>query len=110
MTVQNEVSQDRIGVASSFNTLSRTLGQTLMISVFGIVMNKSMADGVISHPHTNMNLMDQLINPQTAQKLSSEILPSLREILYNSIHNVLVVALLLVVAAFIVNCFDRKKN
>lgn len=110
VTVQNEVSQDRIGVASSFNTLSRTLGQTLMISVFGIVMNKSMADGVISHPHTNMNLMDQLINPQTAQKLSSEILPSLREILYNSIHNVLVVALLLVVAAFIVNCFDRKKN
>ncbi|WP_078775230.1 MDR family MFS transporter, partial [Fructilactobacillus lindneri] len=33
VTVQNEVSKDRIGVASSFNTLSRTLGQTLMISV-----------------------------------------------------------------------------
>ncbi|WP_429970782.1 MDR family MFS transporter [Fructilactobacillus sp. Tb1] len=110
VTVQNEVSKDRIGVASSFNTLSRTLGQTLMISVFGIVLNKSMADGVASHPKANMNLMDQLINPQTAQKLGSEILPSLREILYHSIHNVLVVALLLVIAAFIVNCFDRKKK
>lgn len=110
VTVQNEVAQDQIGVASSFNTLSRTLGQTLMISIFGIVMNKSMADGVATHPHTNMSLMNQLINPQTAQKLSDKLLPSLRDILYHSIHNVLVVALLLVVAAFIVNHFDKQKQ
>lgn len=110
VTVQNEVSKDRIGVASSFNTLSRTLGQTLMISVFGIVMNSTMAGGVSKHHGTSMRLMDQLINPQTAVGINKHLLPVLRNILYTAIHHVFEVALLLVIAAFVVNYFDKPKD
>ncbi|USS86527.1 MFS transporter [Fructilactobacillus cliffordii] len=108
VTVQNEVAKDQIGVASSFNTLSRTLGQTLMISVFGIVMNTTMLHGVHSHPRTNMKLMNELINPQTAKLLPDHLIPQLREILYAALHNVFLVAGLLVIATLVVNWFDRK--
>ncbi|WP_413627421.1 MDR family MFS transporter [Fructilactobacillus vespulae] len=109
VTVQNEVSKSQIGVASSFNTLSRTLGQTLMISIFGIVMNKSMLSGVNHHPKANLKLMNQLINPQTAQNIDSNLLPTLKGILYSAIHNIFLVALLLIIIAVIVNFFDNKK-
>ncbi|KRM91365.1 MDR family MFS transporter [Fructilactobacillus florum] len=109
VTSQNEVSNERIGVASSFNTLSRTLGQTLMISVFGIVLNQGMANGIKQHPQASLKLMDQLINPRTATTLPASVLPTLRQILYGALHNVFLVALLLVIAAVIVNFFDRKQ-
>ncbi|USS87326.1 MFS transporter [Fructilactobacillus hinvesii] len=108
VTVQNEVAKDQIGVASSFNTLSRTLGQTLMISVFGIVMNTTMLQGVKQHPQTNLKLMNELINPQTAQALPAQLLPQLKEILYGALHNVFLVAGLLVIATLVVNWFDKK--
>ncbi|USS92832.1 MFS transporter [Fructilactobacillus ixorae] len=108
VTVQNEVADDQIGVASSFNTLSRTLGQTLMISVFGIVMNTSMSHGVATHPQTSLKLMNELINPKTAKHLAAHLLPQLKEILYGALHNVFLVAALLVVAAAVVNWLDHR--
>ena len=36
---QNSVGMDQLGVATSFNTLSKTIGQTVMVSVFGLILN-----------------------------------------------------------------------
>ncbi|PAK85801.1 hypothetical protein B8W88_14150, partial [Lactococcus lactis] len=74
ISVQNEVKPNQIGVATSFNTLCRTLGQTLMISIFGIVMNTTMLRGVRQTEHTSLKMMDKLINPLTANQLSDQIL------------------------------------
>ena len=41
VTAQTSVPHSQIGVATSFNTLLRTIGQTIMVSVFGIVLNIS---------------------------------------------------------------------
>lgn len=110
ISVQNEVKPTQIGVATSFNTLCRTLGQTLMISIFGIVMNTTMLRGVRQTEHTSLKMMDKLINPLTANQLSDKILPQLRNILYNSLHNVFVVGLILIIIAYICNLFDRKNK
>lgn len=110
ISVQNVVKPSEIGVATSFNTLCRTLGQTLMISVFGIVMNMTMLRGVSQTNGATLKMMDKLINPQTANQLSGEILPKLRLILYQSLHNVFIVGLLLILAAYVINWFDRKRN
>lgn len=110
ISVQNEVKPTQIGVATSFNTLCRTLGQTLMISIFGIVMNTTMLRGVRQTEHTSLKMMDKLINPLTANQLSDKILPQLRNILYNSLHNVFVVGLILIIIAYICILFDRKNK
>lgn len=109
VTVQNQVSNQDVGIATSLNTLSRTLGQTLMVSVFGIVLNVMMARGVAAHPGTTMTMMNQLINPKTALQLPEKLLPVLRDILYQGIHYVFILGVGLIIVAFLINALDRPK-
>lgn len=108
VTVQSQVPLEDVGVATSFNTLSRTLGQTIMISVFGIIMNVVMARGVTTHSQVTLGMMNRLINPQTAQDLPRHLLPTLRGILYQGLHVIFIAAVLLIVVSFMVNFLDRK--
>ncbi|TGD17470.1 DHA2 family efflux MFS transporter permease subunit [Levilactobacillus suantsaiihabitans] len=108
VTVQSKVAVDEVGVATSFNTLSRTLGQTIMVSIFGIIMNLEMARGVASHPGTNLAMMNKLINPQTAKELPAHLLPTLHGILYQGLHVIFIGGVLLIIISFLVNFFDRK--
>ncbi|MFD1455848.1 MDR family MFS transporter [Levilactobacillus lanxiensis] len=108
VTVQSKVAVDEVGVATSFNTLSRTLGQTIMVSVFGIIMNLEMARGVASHPGTTMGMMNKLINPQTAKALPAHLLPTLHGILYQGLHVIFIAGAILILVSFAVNFFDRK--
>ncbi|MTV83061.1 MDR family MFS transporter [Secundilactobacillus folii] len=110
VTVQNQVPADDVGVATSLNTLGRTLGQTLMISVFGIIMNVRMAHGVATHKGTTMAMMNQLINPQTAKHLAPSLLKPLRAILYNGLHWIFMVALLLIILSYLINWLDRSSG
>lgn len=107
VTSQHLVSPKTVGVATSFNTLSRTIGQTLMISIFGIALNVGMNQGIQTHAGTNMAMMNKLINPQTATELPTKLLPTLRGILYNGLHGVYLIGLGLLVLAVIVNSLDR---
>ncbi|MGJ3994955.1 MFS transporter, partial [Lactiplantibacillus plantarum] len=107
VTSQHLVPAENVGVATSFNTLSRTIGQTLMISIFGIALNVGMNQGIQHHAGTNMAMMNKLINPQTATQLPSHLLPTLHRILYTGLHWVYLIGLGLVILAFIVNSLDR---
>ncbi|AVK62782.1 MFS transporter [Lactobacillus sp. CBA3606] len=110
VTSQHLVAPENVGVATSFNTLSRTIGQTLMISIFGIALNVGMNQGIQQHAGTNMAMMNKLINPQTATSLPAKRLPTLHGILYTGLHWVYLIGLGLVILALIVNSFDRGKQ
>ena len=110
VTVQSKVAVDEIGVATSFNTLARTLGQTVMVSILGIIMNVAMARGVASHAGTSMAMMNKLINPQTAKALPAHLLPTLHGILYQGLHLIFIAGALLIVLSFVVNVFDRRET
>ena len=107
---QQLVTDDRIGVATSFNTLAKTLGQTIMMSVFGIVMNSTMNAGIDKNPRINMDMMNKVINPQTAKHLPVDLLPTLRNILYSALHNIYVGCFILIVIAIVINAFDHKNK
>jgi EmrB/QacA subfamily drug resistance transporter len=107
---QQLVTRDRIGVATSFNTLAKTLGQTIMMSVFGIIMNGTMNAGVKENPRLNMDMMNKVINPQTAKTLPEALLPALRNVLYQALHNIYIGCFILIVVALIINAFDRRKK
>ncbi|WP_137626971.1 MDR family MFS transporter [Lactiplantibacillus pingfangensis] len=110
VTSQHLVSPKTVGVATSFNTLSRTIGQTVMISIFGIALNVGMNQGIAKHEGTTMAMMNKLINPQTATELPTKLLPTLRGILYTGLHWVYLIGLALIILAFIVNSLDRGKQ
>lgn len=81
-----------------------------MISVFGIIMNVQMANGVKQHTGTTLNMMNKLINPQTASELPARLIKPLREILYSGLHWIFIVALLLVILSFCINWLDKPAS
>lgn len=102
VSAQNSVPHKQLGVATSFNTLAKTLGQTMMIAVFGIIFNATTAKEVtkltIAVPEDAMN---QLVNPHTAKLLPTESLQALRHVLYQALHSIYGVAILLVIVAIV---------
>ncbi|MFD1671202.1 MDR family MFS transporter [Agrilactobacillus yilanensis] len=110
VTVQNIVPHEQIGVATSLNTLSRTLGQTLLVSIYGIVMNRALYQGTVAHPNVTMDQLNQLIDPMTAKNLPENMLPTLRNILYQGLHHIYIVAAIVIAAAVIFNVIDHVKN
>ena len=109
VTAQAVVSPDQVGVATSFNTLSRTLGQTLMVSVYGIVLNLRLTQGVAADGRLNSNMLNELINPHTAKQLPASVLPTLRQILYEGLHNIYFFSIVIVALALVANHFEAKK-
>lgn len=104
---QAVVPQDMVGVATSFNTLSRTLGQTVMVSVYGVVLNLRLAQGVAGNPKLNADMFNALIDPNKTGELAASVLPSLRHILYTGIHGLYWCTVVTVILALIANYFDQ---
>lgn len=112
VTAQSSVDRSQMGVATSFNTLARTIGQTLMISLFGVILNQVMATDLSQQSElaVDKDLMNQLINPHTASGIAPELLGPLRGILYHGLHVVFLVGLGLVLLAFLINFFAKASN
>lgn len=110
VTAQSVAGADKVGVATSFNTLSRTLGQTLMVSVYGIILNRQLAKGTAGDGRLDQNMLNELINPETALNLPKQLLPTLRHILYNGLHFIYFASIVLIAIAIIINLMDRKRS
>ncbi len=89
VTAQTSVGPTQVGVATSFNTLLRTIGQTIMVAVFGIVLNTSNSVGLAQAQVNDSSVMNQLVDPAAARQLPTALLGQLREILYSGLHWVL---------------------
>lgn len=109
VTAQNSVPSDQMGVATSFNTLVRTLGQTIMVSIFGLLLNgittSELSQTSISD---DPDIMNQLVNPQTAKLIDPDLLAPLRDILYDGLHAVYLVGVILIIGALLLTIFVRE--
>ncbi|MGY3779323.1 MDR family MFS transporter [Isobaculum melis] len=111
VTVQNVVPQDQVGVATSFNTLARTLGQTVMVSIYGIVLNMHIANNIAANAGKGVthSMMDKLVNPLTVGELNPDLVPTLRDILYSGLHGVYFAAAITLFIALVINLFNKKE-
>ena len=97
---QNSVEMDQLGVATSFNTLSKTIGQTVMVSVFGLILNTITRTELAKASLTDdPDIMNKLVNPQTAKLLPENLLLPLREILHQGLWGIYVAGVALVLLA-----------
>lgn len=112
-TVESQilVPSDNVGVATSFNTLVRYLGQTMMVSIFGIVFNLKVASGLKHYPNLTQKMMNQIVNAEKAAKLDPQLVPQLRNILFGALKGVFWVSFVLIILALIVNqLYTQQKN
>ncbi|WP_099975066.1 MDR family MFS transporter [Lactobacillus terrae] len=110
VTVQSVVPPENIGLATSLNTLLRTIGQTIMISVYGIILNKSLINGAAGNKKITVDMMNRLIDPSTASSLPANLLPKMREIIFQGLHNIYVASIVLLILALILNAFEFKNR
>ena len=97
---QNSIEMDQLGVATSFNTLSKTIGQTVMVSVFGLILNTITRTELAKAALTDdPDIMNKLVNPQTAKLLPENLLLPLREILHQGLWGIYVAGVALVLLA-----------
>ena len=106
------VPKEDIGVATSFNTLMKYLGQTMMVSIYGIAFNTMVVQGLNKHPQLNQSMMNKIVSAEKAKTLSVEAIPQLRQMLLSGLKAVYVVSLIVIIISLVLNRIykDRKIN
>ena len=107
--VQYDSSKQDMAVATSFSFLIRILGQTLMASIYGVLMNVALNHGVErSGGKITLAMMNKLSDAKSARNLPQELLPQMRAIMHSGIQIIMAVALMLLVLAFYLNIKCKK--
>lgn len=101
VSIQDGVEENLISVSTTWGLLVRTLGQTFMSAIFGAVLSLTTASQ-IKAPITN-RMVNQLPDASTAKNLPQDLIPQLRTILFNGIHVIMIIGLILVVLALVLN-------
>ncbi len=104
------VPKDDIGVATSFNTLMKYLGQTMMASIYGIAFNTMVAKGLAKHPGLTQAMMNKIVSAENAKTLASSVVPQLRQVLLGGLKAVYVVSMVVIIISILLNQTykDRK--
>ncbi len=101
VSIQDGVEENLISISTTWGLLVRTLGQTFMSAIFGAVLSLTTASQ-IKAPITN-RMVNQLSDASTAKNVPQELLPQLTTILFNGIHVIMIIGLILVILALVLN-------
>lgn len=109
VVAQQSVDQRQLGMATSVNTLGRSLSQTLTTTIYGVILNVSMIFALKAYPQIKFTELNQLINPATAGKLPAAHLPILRQIMLTGLHNIFWAGTIFLALALILNRRAKHK-
>lgn len=106
--VQVDAAKKDVPVATSFSFLIRMIASSVAASVYGLIMNGALMRGVTkSHGKITIAMMDHLSDAKTAKFLPQELVPKMREILHQGLHEIMIASLILIVIATIIAIYAR---
>lgn len=106
--VQKDAEPEDIPVATSFSFLIRMLSQTFIASIFGIIMNRALRQGVNgSHGTITMKMMNKLSDANSIGGLPTHLIPQMRVILHAGLHNIMLLSLGLMLVAGGINIWAQ---
>ncbi len=100
---QAVVKPTEVGVATSFNTLMKYLGQTMMMVCYGMVFNGVVASGLAKHPGLTSQMMNKIVSAAQAKTLPASSLAPLREILRSSMRGIYLLSLAALLLSLVFN-------
>lgn len=106
LAVQNSVSSNHLGIATSATQFFRLLGGTVGVSIMGVVMSAYMHSGFNSLPKDTLSAdylknPDLIVNPAVRENLSPEVLYLLKGVLAHSLHYVFITGFVIAILAFL---------
>ncbi|MCP0887067.1 MFS transporter [Ligilactobacillus sp. WILCCON 0076] len=108
--VQQDVALKDMPAATSLSYLLRILAQTFMASVYGVVLNIKLVQGVArADGRVTMSMMNKLSNADTNKNLPVNLLPQLRNILHSGMHTIMLVAASLLILALLFSFWAKRK-
>lgn len=107
---QTVVDQDHVGVATSFNSLVRYLGQTMMVAIFGIAFNVAVAAGVQKNNNITQETMNEVVNSTTHKAMNPSVLKTAQNVLFSGLKSVFICSIVVILIAFLVNFLTRPKR
>jgi hypothetical protein len=104
ITMQNSVGRSQLGIATSLNQFSRSIGQTVGVAVMGTVMTISLSAHLADIQSTSglraeevakvVHNSSELIDPISRAHLKPELLSAMQTALAGALHNVFLVGML----------------
>ncbi|MST79872.1 MFS transporter [Lactobacillus equicursoris] len=107
---QMVVDDSQVGMATSFNTLMKYLGQTMLMVVYGLTFNALVASGLKKHPSLTSEMMNKIVSPVQAKSLDLAVLAPLREILRSAMRGIYIVSLIALLLSLVFNHIYRQKK
>lgn len=75
-----------------------------MSSIYGVILNNALNKGVAeSHGEVTIEALNKLSDSQSAGDLPKNLLPLMKQIMYGGLHNIMLVALVLLAIALVLN-------
>jgi MFS family permease len=107
---QAVVPERYVGTASSSLTLGRTLGQTLMTGIFGLIFNVTIAGQIAQHPALNITIINNAITTTSGQKLDTATQGLVNNALLSAFHLIFATVVALYVVVIVANLFDPMRT
>lgn len=107
---QAVVPERYVGTASSSLTLGRTLGQTLMTGIFGLIFNVTIAGQIAQHPALNTDIINNAITTTSGQKLDAATQGLVDNALLSAFHLIFATVVALYVVVIVANLFDPMRT
>jgi EmrB/QacA subfamily drug resistance transporter len=107
---QSVVPQGYVGTATSALTLGRTLGQTLMTGIFGLIFNMTISHQIAQHPALTLRIMNNAITTTSHQHLSSGTQALVDNALLNAFHLIFATVVALYVVVIVANLLDPMRK
>jgi MFS family permease len=100
-SVQSAVGWSLRGTAIASNQFLRTLGQTIGIAVFGLLLNNGIVHHMSKDQAAKMD-MNKALSPEYASTLPKNILQEYRGALASSLHLVFIVVAVIAMVSFLI--------
>ncbi len=110
--VQVDAGEENMAPATSLSYLIRILAQTAMAAVYGVIMNFALGRGVAQHHGISMSMMNKLSDAHAAKSLPVNLLPTMRQIFYNGLKEIMLCSTILLIISIFLNYYynGKKKN
>lgn len=108
--VQVDAGEEAMAPATSLSYLIRILAQTVMAAIYGVIMNFALGRGVATHHGITMSMMNKLSDAASAKSLPTNLLPTMRQIFYNGLREIMLCSTILLIISIWLNYHYNGKS
>lgn len=110
VAVQETVENHLTGSVTSLNTLFRTLGQSVMVAVYGTILNMIMNQTMQSYPQVKHEDINAFMNVQSVAGVPDDLLAQLRHIMYQGLHHIYIASVFVMIVSVILLWWWQRKR